>query len=336
MPHPTKQFEIDAVPEPELNPVLNPLLAAHMGRWAEVYFTTLPEKREQAVSQLLQDLQNGYFSEPTSLQVIDAATSEKEVADEEAPDASPPVAEAVPIFGACSSEPELFLGGNSPEYSVGEPNPIAARGDHDDREAAGPQPVPYRYWIYVGVTLAIILAFLLYMAWRDTKAIARVAGTQSSLSRTIPAAASTAPARTRTSSGASLGANGPTSAVRNKNQVSASSQKNKPASPSSPVASSKESYSVVTAEQNGAEEWATAKRYLNGTPRDSAAAAQWLWTAVGKRNLAATMALSDLYLRGDGVPRSCDQARLLLDAAARKGGAGAGERLRNLQAFGCR
>jgi len=45
--------------------------------------------------------------------------------------------------------------------------------------------------------------------------------------------------------------------------------------------------------------------------------------------------LSDLYLRGDGVPKSCDQARLLLDAVARKGKASAAERLRNLQAFGC-
>jgi TPR repeat protein len=81
-----------------------------------------------------------------------------------------------------------------------------------------------------------------------------------------------------------------------------------------------------------------AEKYLNGNagmPRDSKEAAQWLWKAVRKSNLAATMALSDLYLRGDGVPKSCDQARLLLDAAARKGSAAAAERLRNLQAFGC-
>jgi TPR repeat protein len=73
----------------------------------------------------------------------------------------------------------------------------------------------------------------------------------------------------------------------------------------------------------------------HGMTRDSREAAQWLWKAVGKGNLAATMALSDLYLRGDGVPKNCDQARLLLDAAARKGGTTAAQRLRNLQAFGC-
>jgi TPR repeat protein len=47
------------------------------------------------------------------------------------------------------------------------------------------------------------------------------------------------------------------------------------------------------------------------------------------------MALSDLYLRGDGVPKSCDQARYLLEAAARRGGKAAAERLSNLQISGC-
>jgi TPR repeat protein len=91
-------------------------------------------------------------------------------------------------------------------------------------------------------------------------------------------------------------------------------------------------------EQSGAEDLATAEYYLSGTPgrtRDSREAALWLWKAVGKGNPAATLILSDLYLRGDGVTKSCDQSRLLLDAAARKGARAAGERLRNLQAFGC-
>ena len=90
--------------------------------------------------------------------------------------------------------------------------------------------------------------------------------------------------------------------------------------------------------QNGSEELATAEKYLNagaGKARDSRQAATWLWKAVAKQNLTATMLLSDLYLRGDGVSKSCDQARLLLDAAARKGGTAAAERLRNLPAFGC-
>ncbi|HUO26875.1 MAG TPA: hypothetical protein VMU61_14505 [Candidatus Aquilonibacter sp.] len=81
-----------------------------------------------------------------------------------------------------------------------------------------------------------------------------------------------------------------------------------------------------------------AQKYLNGTggeKRDSSEAARWLWKATSKQNLTATVLLSDLYLRGDGVPHNCDQARILLDAAASKGNADAAERLSHLQAFGC-
>jgi hypothetical protein len=41
----------------ELNPLLNPLLADNMGKWAEVYFTNPPERRDQAVLQLLRELE---------------------------------------------------------------------------------------------------------------------------------------------------------------------------------------------------------------------------------------------------------------------------------------
>jgi TPR repeat protein len=95
---------------------------------------------------------------------------------------------------------------------------------------------------------------------------------------------------------------------------------------------------AISTEQGGAQEYETAEKYMNNNPRvprDNREAAEWLWKAVAKGNLAASLALSDLYLRGDGVPKNCDQARLLLDAAAKKGKAAAAERLRNLQAFGC-
>jgi hypothetical protein len=105
------------------------------------------------------------------------------------------------------------------------------------------------------------------------------------------------------------------------------------------VASNSANSSAAVPVSTGAEELATAEKYLNGSypggARDNREAAQWLWKAVGKGNLTATLLLSDLYLRGDGIPKSCDQARLLLNVAARKGKAAAGERLRNLQAFGC-
>ena len=56
---------------------------------------------------------------------------------------------------------------------------------------------------------------------------------------------------------------------------------------------------------------------------------------MGKENTAASLLLADLYLRGDGVPRSCEQARLLLVAAAKKSDVAAGEKLRDLETSGC-
>jgi TPR repeat protein len=41
--------------------------------------------------------------------------------------------------------------------------------------------------------------------------------------------------------------------------------------------------------------------------------------------------LSDLYARGDGVPHSCEQARLLLIAAAKKGSSAAAQKLRSVE-----
>lgn len=47
----------NSLPSRHLSPVLNPLLASHMGRWAEIYYTTPVEKRDEAVAQLLQELE---------------------------------------------------------------------------------------------------------------------------------------------------------------------------------------------------------------------------------------------------------------------------------------
>ena len=69
--------------------------------------------------------------------------------------------------------------------------------------------------------------------------------------------------------------------------------------------------------------------------RNSVEAAKWLWKAMAKHNGSASVLLADLYLKGDGVPKNCDQARILLDSAALRGTKDAGERLRHLQAFGC-
>jgi TPR repeat protein len=89
---------------------------------------------------------------------------------------------------------------------------------------------------------------------------------------------------------------------------------------------------------DGTQELLLAERYLQGkgTTPDPAAAARWLWKAVGKDNPRAALMLADLYVHGDGVSKSCDQARVLLGVAAGKGVSEAGPRLRNLETNGCR
>ena len=88
-----------------------------------------------------------------------------------------------------------------------------------------------------------------------------------------------------------------------------------------------------TPTESGNEELARARALLSGgsKPTDPSQASIWLWKAVGKNNGAAVILLADLYARGNGVPQSCDQARILLSAAAKKGSAEATQKLREIQ-----
>jgi TPR repeat protein len=60
-----------------------------------------------------------------------------------------------------------------------------------------------------------------------------------------------------------------------------------------------------------------------------------LWEAVKKGSVAAEVMLADLYARGDGVTKSCTQARVLLAAAAKKGNREALEKLPAIERGGC-
>jgi hypothetical protein len=69
--------------------------------------------------------------------------------------------------------------------------------------------------------------------------------------------------------------------------------------------------------------------------KKSVASPQQLWSAVEGGNVQAALTLADLYLRGDGVPANCDQARVLLLVASKKGSARAIKELRELDTTGC-
>ncbi|MGB6483417.1 MAG: PilZ domain-containing protein [Candidatus Acidiferrales bacterium] len=98
---------------------------------------------------------------------------------------------------------------------------------------------------------------------------------------------------------------------------------------------SKAAPSVVPAPASpysGQAEYQRAENYLNGkgVAQDPAEAAEWFWRSLEAGNTGAAIPLADLYLQGNGVSRSCTQARILLDAAARKNNSQAIQKLGQL------
>jgi hypothetical protein len=60
-----------------------------------------------------------------------------------------------------------------------------------------------------------------------------------------------------------------------------------------------------------------------------------LWNSVENGDTRAEVALANRYVRGDGVPRSCAQARVLLEAAIKRGSAEGKQKLDELAHAGC-
>ncbi len=118
----------------------------------------------------------------------------------------------------------------------------------------------------------------------------------------------------------------------------ATSQKNVASGATAATSSSKPKpdRSAETSDENapaqetpGAEEMAKAKN-----ASDTPAQAAWLWKATAKGNLDAPVQLADMYVKGSGVPRSCEQAMVLLKTAAEKENALARNRLAAMYSTG--
>jgi len=405
------------LPPPELNPLLNPLLAENMGRWASVYYTSSPEKRQEAVLQLLRELEreNGQPAPRPEL----AADEPYRAPDADTPPPSPPPPIhcqqcgrensadqkfcgmcGVPLLASADTEPPALpspaLESCVPESPVLEsqinrwpldagditwnaqpvPAPVEevaieppeAAIEPPQQPEAFPQLPSYRqdrsheyerplsflepqpeqprsyYRLYLGAALAIIIFALGYVAWRNmqnSSATAQLAPQTppaveqaAESSRTQPAPSATKPDVNNTAAPKKT-AEAPKPARAPSRPEPAPARPN----PAALIAKDQPKKSPPPqASAGGSQELAVAEGYLNGTngrQRDSAEAAQWLWKAVEKRNTTATLLLSDLYLKGNGVPKNCDQAHVLLNAAASRGVRDAAERLRNLKAYGC-
>jgi hypothetical protein len=105
-------------------------------------------------------------------------------------------------------------------------------------------------------------------------------------------------------------------------------QVTRPSAPSSPAENSTDP---------GQQEYLEALQILRspGRAAEVPAAIQLLWAAVEKGNTSAEIDLAELFRIGRGVAINCDQTRILLSAAARKGNAEARKRLEVLEREGC-
>jgi hypothetical protein len=74
----------------------------------------------------------------------------------------------------------------------------------------------------------------------------------------------------------------------------------------------------------------------HNTARDRNARARQLWSSLAAGDDSAEVPLAQLYLKGDGVPRNCEQAQVLLRAASKKGNVEAMRQLQQLGKRACR
>jgi hypothetical protein len=376
-PQEKRPDRITDLPNPELNPMLNPTLGRNLGRWAHVYFTTPPERRGQAVVELLRELETeaGVLQpSPTSAAIYEVPKRPVALDPGACTECGHPSNLGQRFCGMCGSpllseqqsgtahaEVPPFTTAAGPAENVPEPvfptlslfaevleetasRPSNGNGTSEvdwlrDRNLAL-KAARSRRWnpAKYGVALvSVVFLVLLYYA------NSRRSNASQPAPQTVPAASvvaeeparvaapnpAPAPAATQPAPSSVVAAPNPTVSSR---AAASLLVKAVPRKPETPLPSP-----AVPPTASGSLELATAKDYLTGKnrPRDSAAAATFLWAAVRKENTTAVLLLSELYLAGDGVPKNCDQARILLMAAARKQIPEAVTQLRELKTSGC-
>ena len=94
---------------------------------------------------------------------------------------------------------------------------------------------------------------------------------------------------------------------------------------------------VGTSVETGQQEYLQALQILRAPNRaaELPEAIRLLWVAVEKGNTSAEIDLAELFRQGRGVAKNCDQTRILLTAAARKGSAEARKQLEAFRREGC-
>ena len=347
--------ELPQAPSPtDLNPLTNPELERNLGRWAKVYFTNPPANRDQAVSNLLEEIRREsgtvpgpaprrpYFSRDTGFQGIICSACQRQ---------NPPGHKFCSRCGQALNPVQPGSTENLAAPPLPEAPPPRSTNEAQwlrDRAFSGldgSDAPPRRGWKYLVGAVVMVLAGFAYLQWASTPrtrmapttiAVPQVEAPAAALPIDSSSAETKRPAETTSPESKEPEAQKPAAAAEGhgRTAVPAGIQ---PASQKSPVLDAAPRLTQAS-QESGVSDLRLAQRYLGGSMgvRDSSEAAKLLWKAVGKQNATAAVLLSDLYLRGDGVPRSCDQARLLLIAAAKRGAPQAAQPLRNLESYGCR
>jgi hypothetical protein len=370
------------LPDPDLNPMMNPILGRNLGKWAHVYFTSPPEKRAEAVAGLLRELEGTAAGR--------GGTAERAADNNLSPDQSEPnerwlstrTQEAVghpPEVARSLACPECAHI-NAPEHwfcgFCGTPlkgtalkrgqNQVAAPTEPSgNRTRTRAQPAGDVEWLRAKTlprfdagrrpvrkllltTLAIATIALSYVAlssyqWRNRAPAAassvrpaHPAPALPSASKSQSAASSAESSEIQTDSSRPSGLANKSAEYKTGTATLATIASNSPVAPGS--SSQATQLPVASSPDAGDRELAIAEAFLRGQKhgRDATEAAKWLWRSVSKHNPAALILLADLYKRGDGVVKSCDQAEILLVAAAKKGSVEAGHQLESLQSSGCK
>lgn len=345
----------EAAPAAELNPLSNPLLERNLRRWANVYFGNPPAKRERAVSNLLEELKresgNATSESTPSSRMLDAkflgvvcsaCQHQNPSGHKYCSRCGGTLNPAPPVATANFSAPQ------STASQMARPaNDVQWVREQRFTSLSEFDTAPRRGWKYAIAAVVIVVAGVAYMqwnSWNKTRVASHVATPVPEMS--TPPSPSPSDSSSAESSRPQEAISQPVSDAEAQNK-SATGPTQAPAVRSSgvqtaaqrvPLPDAEKPRQTAPIEESGASDLRLAQRYLGGATgsRDSSEAAKLLWKAVRKQNATAEVLLSDLYVKGDGVPQSCDQARLLLVAAAKRGSAQAAQQLRDLESRGCR
>jgi uncharacterized Zn finger protein (UPF0148 family) len=378
-----------------LNPTTNPLLAQHLGRWAEAYFTNPPEKREQAVLALLQELTNSQIPDLVRSDSHPPSSPPPPLsAEASCPTCGHPAENGTRYCGICGRMLKQPKSSNSVNSNRAEPTrkailPGLARngtsrkdesketsnkGLEENSELRSVTPLRPVVGIirdlpvsrhlrgdlvraFVGIAaIGLILltpAYLLLKSYnsRSRRAPIVTRNNQSAVieeARSSPASAQPASNPVTLATTSNVPPTKSTKPLPPQTEI-VGNRLNGPSATTKPAATVPPKSAITTAttisspvqtpeneNQSDAQDFYRARKLLNpkNPSRDPAEAAKLLWKAVAKGNTEAALLLADLYQSGDGVSKSCDQARLILTAAANNSGA-ASQKLKTLDIDGC-